>query len=582
MNDPSRRTKRGFAEIIGQGLEKIKPGTKRPRNENTEEDKNAPEQEKACFDKRRKTVIGTDQRTRAGRRRTSEPSAGMECVIQVPQSQSQEPQEQGSPAEGPLGGGAQPAPTRAEAFSPESPPFERFATSTPISRQLQSVPRYYTASAEKVGLGDHLANLYFANDETQKLPALVMSPELLAKMQVSLVDARELDNKRLERQTRLKIMNKWWGNAERELADIPQRWQYIKDDPKRADEAEQQVRLFEKLRDGAKRMQDEKDAIERQWEQIQERAESSRVDAEVLLEVAFREAGIMIPERETFDRSNEALAEEFAVVNTYAPPIFFPVDIDWDFPDRLDEYPALQQDPSFYEEAFSVEPEPAPNSTARDEFWQCYDNWQRAQASFDRRNRETAADYFRRQGADITAIPQDLLDHDLAQLQQNRKLTRNLIEAEQRFASAKRVAAEYNLDLAAPEQTSGFGLTDGDLPHARLSHTRDPTGFAWEDPRIVTWLDAVLSDVEVQEQSREPFEGRRLVSVGPKDSNSQVDYGRDRERIDKVEANRHDIRRKVMRDWGQRTTHETGDHLGARWHAAHKVEDIGVGSKNAK
>ncbi|KJX95540.1 hypothetical protein TI39_contig4106g00002 [Zymoseptoria brevis] len=426
------------------------------------------------------------------------------------------------------------------------------ANSTREGAPSAGVVRQQAPSADPAGQGDLATASKHMRTGRQKVPALIMTPKLLRLLQTSLEDSEMMERMRSARQRQLKILETFWKYAERELAHVPAQWQNYKRDTEMAgEEGARIVKFFKELKGKVQRAAEERDEMDREWEDMQRQVELSRLDADILLEDAFRRAKLMSKHSRKVRRSDSSLAD-----------------------------PAERDQCS--ERSYGTGPEVLPETTIEPDFWKSYDDLRQAQRRFDRRKRTSAAAFFRRQRRNGTVTEQELLDYDLAQLQQNYRLTRELIEAGERFASAKKVAAQHRLDLVASEQTSGFGPVDGKAPGVRLSDTPHPTGVQVKSPVIIAWLHKDPNDNEAPHILRDIDEGQRLPSLAPKESASQVDYGRDRERIDQTEAERYVTRRKVMRDWEQRTTYEAGDHLGARWHMAHRVEYKAVRAKKAR
>lgn len=173
---------------------------------------------------------------------------------------------------------------------------------------------------------------------------------------------------------------------------------------------------------------------------------------------------------------------------------------------------------------------------ALDEFTASRKNLQEAQADFDQRNRETAANFHLRHNKHHAAVPeeQDSLSFDLQQFQHNNALTRALIDAEARFAKAKAAAGQFEITTAS--QTSGFNDSDGDAdPEARLSGVNRAAAGRLSAGMMV-WLEdlpAVQDGTTLQARPQVPELDEWVAEpVGICDSASMVDYGRNKERID--------------------------------------------------
>jgi hypothetical protein len=454
---------------------------------------------------------------------------------------------------------------------PETPQDGNPAGS-PLVPDLDGVPEYRLIVEQPMNRKSHVVRIVSADDDQEQFPALIMTPKLLATLRKSVEDGRTVAVRRVENRSRLKILDDFLEYAERELVHLPSEYRYFRRGYKRAGEAEQVVESFEELRRKVERAKEEKRRMEWEFEDLQNHADLAGIDTNMLLQMAFCDAGLMVGDGEIVLRSNASVAEEFAVGVRTAPSIVGPVEIEWNF---------AMHSPSFRdcedEDYYQGDPI-TPEVRAKGEFWNSYDDLQRAQSRFDRRDRESADAAFRRRRRDGTATADERLKFDLAQLQRNNKLTRELVEAEDRFTAAKKAAAKENLDLTGSKQTSGFGRRDGDLDHiAMMSEATDPAETAGRDPRILAWLTTVpeysrYHHIDMRGHSHfapveesYPWECTSLVK--PEDSGSVVDHGRNRARIDQTTAYRRAVRKKVGHHWRK---HTVGPPHVPHWNAKHK------------
>jgi hypothetical protein len=405
--------------------------------------------------------------------------------------------------------------------------------------------------------------------DSEPRSAMLLTDELLAAWKAACEYTRTFAVKLKQVQARREVTDKFRQHANSREVHLWEQWRKRPDDAVTGVVSRNISRQLRGIEEKTKRAnereaEDEEEVAGMRWD-LAEKC----LQANILVSDALIDHKAMVPDSEL----------EFAIEPDQAFLEFFALSKESERALLGPEH--TQEDPGAIHSEGQESEMPA-EQVAEQDFDDAYCNLRHAQTEFDQRHRVSAPSSWLI--GTPTAEEQLQLDHD--QFQQNNQVTRQLIEAEQQFAAAKKAAAELNLDLVASAQTSGFGPIDGDLPGAILSCTRPVVEGAEKDPGIVAWMEAVPDQVcysldphgqktstlrkyKMEFQSWAPpnvssppegeYEAHCTPVVRPEHSCSVVDSGPDRKRIDQVDAEREVFRKKVIQHWQKHTSFATGD-----------------------
>lgn len=214
-----------------------------------------------------------------------------------------------------------------------------------------------------------------------------------------------------------------------------------------------------------------------------------------------------------------------------------------------------------------------PSKEALDQVVQCKKRLKEAQRAWDKRSRETGADYFLRHKDSQKALQyEDPLEFDARRFQENNTLTRAIATAETRLAGAIAAAHALKVDITTESQTSNFNDPDGDTdPQRRLSgihyaaigvRTAHLDEWLGSLPTTVTSL-VPLAEVQPQQPELDPWPAH---PVGNHDSPSLVDCGRRKDRIEGERQAAEKKRVNTMDEWSGRYPRRKREAFD-RWHA---------------
>ncbi|SMR62816.1 unnamed protein product [Zymoseptoria tritici ST99CH_3D1] len=421
------------------------------------------------------------------------------------------------------------------------------------SRDSQAAPEIAKASARQ----DDAPRIVPVGRGSKQNLALLMTDDLLAAWKSTCEQTRKTEAFTQQADARRDVLNSFLRHARTEIEEMRYQRYTLRDRHADLDAMlrieRREHEIMEKIDLANRRKAEDEDQIASlEWDLARE-----SLTANMFIHYALIDRKMMVSD-EDFEFE---LGPDPAFLETFkVPDVRERTPVDRSVERRFDGRLVYGPDPDFVPSEFV--PSEAESEVDRpgehvleQEFRGAYHDLRRAEAKFDRRERETARceDH-----AAATAL-------DIAHLERNNRLTRELVQAEERFALAKRAAAENNLDLLASEQSSGFGPVDGDIdkPERRLSYTPHPADLVVKDPRIIAWLEDPLFCLDdppghqlqenVERSSGSPddedAEWERTSLVSPEDSYSVRADGRQRERIDRDNAHRDELRGQTLPQW---------------------------------
>lgn len=346
------------------------------------------------------------------------------------------------------------------------------------------------------------SRIIMATGPSYSRPALLMNEEILEAMKVSIEAWRTACLERLKCDARNVVLNEFQAYAREELADLRDRAQHAlpRMRPALIGEANQlELKLQQAQEDS------EQTKARGLW--FDEEGMLKSLAANMLIADAFVTHGLMKPETPHGKiEPEEDIADYFAVPE--------PIWLRRESPDP--EKPQFTQQDLDELHAFEM------LTTTREELKQ-------AQANFDHRDRQTGAKYRRR----LDHGEDDMLAYDLQQFEHDNMRTRELVEAEERYAEANAVAVALKLDINIdPSQKSGFQDADGDLdPEAPLSGINHAGVGPRSTGKIAEWLttlppvaihDVPQAEIEPSEPELDTWSMRAIANW---ESISTVDCG---------------------------------------------------------